>query len=131
MRLYPQAYIIGRKALAPFMMADFTFPQGTTVILNQWFIGRDVQWFADPLKFDPDRWNDSGADPPPKFAYFPFGGGPRFCAGRTLATMEMPLVLATLAQRFDFQMASKEAAPPNPTLTLRPAPGMRARFVRR
>ncbi len=131
MRLYPQAYVIGRKAVAPFAMADFQFPRGTTVILNQWFIGRDAQWFADPLKFDPDRWDRKSAHPPPKFAYFPFGGGPRYCAGRTLAAIEMPLVLATIAQRFDFQMASKESAPPNPTLTLRPTPGMRARFVRR
>lgn len=131
MRLYPQAYIIGRKAVAPFTMGEFKFPQGTTVILNQWFIGRDARWFANPLEFDPDRWNDGAADSPSKFAYFPFGGGPRFCAGKTLAMMEMPLVLATLAQRFDFQMASTVAAPPQPSLTLRPTPGMRARFVRR
>jgi cytochrome P450 len=130
MRLYPQAYIIGRKAVAPFTMGEFKFPKGTTVILNQWFIGRDARWFADPLKFDPGRWNDA-ADPPSKFAYFPFGGGPRFCAGKTLAMMEMPLVMATLAQHFKFEMASTAAAPPQPSLTLRPTPGMRARFVRK
>ena len=105
-------------------------PKGTTLMLNQWSIGRDDRWFDDPLNFQPERWQEKSKDPS-KFAYFPFGRGKRICAGRKLAMIDLTLALATLAQRFDFQMASDTIPKPRVTLTLRPTPGMQARLVPR
>jgi cytochrome P450 len=130
MRLYPQAYLIGRKAKAPFAIDGRTFPAHTTVIVNHWSIGRDPRWFENPLMFDPDRWSGDGTGRP-AFAHFPFGGGARACLGRSLATVELPLLLAAVVQRFRFVLSPGADVRPSASLTLRPLFGQGAMVTRR
>jgi cytochrome P450 len=120
MRLYPQAYLIGRKAKAAFEIDGHTFPRRTTVILNQWAIGRDPRWYEKPLTFDPDRWSPDRSGRALTFAYFPYGGGTRGCLGRSLSTVELPRLLAALVQRFRFALSAGTRVRPNASLTLRP-----------
>jgi cytochrome P450 len=97
---------------------------------------RDARFFPDPTRFDPNRWvsePQNGAAPAslPKFAYFPFGGGPRICIGAAFATMEAALILATVAQQYQVRVKPGFIAQPLPTITLRPRTGIPATLVRR
>ena len=86
MRLYPPVWVIGRRALAPFRLGDYELPADTNVLISQLLMHRDARYFPEPERFDPDRW--SASDPRgaalPRFAYFPFGGGPRVCIGAAI-----------------------------------------------
>ena len=88
--------------------------------MSQWVVHRDPRFFPEPELFKPERWGDGSDRQRPRFAYFPFGGGPRICIGQPLAMMEAKLILATVLQRF--RLAATSAAPvhPFPSVTLRP-----------
>lgn len=124
MRLYPPAYVVGREALVDCAIGGYRIPRGTTVLMSQWVVQRDPQYFAEPEQFRPERWGEDALRNLPKFAYFPFGGGPRLCIGNTFAMMELVLVLAVLAQRFHFRLQPGAIVTPQPTFTLRPLPGI-------
>ncbi len=121
MRLYPPAYVIGRRPTQDMMIGKHFIPAGTNVLMSQWIVHRDPRWFERPLEFNPGRWDDHLAARLPKYAYFPFGGGPRVCIGNTFAMFEAPLILAMLAARFRFEPVSAEAVGVLPAVTLRPA----------
>ncbi len=126
MRLYPPVWVIGRRALEPFRLGDYELPADTNVLISQLILHRDARYFPEPERFDPDRWR---ADDPrvtglPRFAYFPFGGGPRVCIGAGFAMMEAVLLLATIAQRFRVQIAQGLKVKMQPTVTLRPKNGI-------
>jgi cytochrome P450 len=133
MRLYPPAWGVGRQALAPFELGGYRLPAGTNVFICQWIVQRDPRFFPDPERFDPERWRDdplrTGALP--RFAYFPFGGGPRVCIGASFATMEAVLLLATIAQKFRMTLVPGHPIDLLPSVTLRPKHGVRARLARR
>ncbi len=131
MRLYPPAYVVGREALADCVIGGYRVPRGTTLLMSQWVVHRDPRFFAEPERFRPERWGEEAIKALPKFAYFPFGGGPRLCIGNTFAMMEMVLVLATIAQRFHFRLAPGAVVTPQPTFTLRPTPGVPGEVVPR
>ena len=99
---YPPAYGMGRLALEPVQIGDYVIPPGTTCFLSQWVSHRDERYFPEPEEFRPERWADDLARRIPKFAYFPFGGGPRVCIGSTLAMLEAFLIVATIGRRFRF-----------------------------
>jgi cytochrome P450 len=120
MRLYPPAYIIGRQAVGACTLGDYHIPAGGTVLMSQWVVHRDPRWWDDPERFFPGRWADGLARRLPRYAYFPFGGGPRVCIGNAFATMEAVLVLATVARRFRFTRPPGPPAVPFPVMTLRP-----------
>ena len=120
MRLYPPAWIMGRKSTAPFELGGYSFPAGTEVLMSQWVMHRHPRWFEDPLTFRPERWQGGLAKQLPAFAYFPFGGGPRMCIGKGFALMEAQLLLATIARQFRFELAPGQAVVPDPSITLRP-----------
>jgi cytochrome P450 len=120
MRLYPPAYVIGRRPMEDVMIGEHFIPKNTNVLMSQWIVHRDPRWFADPLRFDPDRWSGDFAQRLPKYAYFPFGGGPRLCIGNGFAMFEAPLILAMIAQRFTLELVSSEPIKPLPAVTLRP-----------
>jgi len=130
MRLYPPAYVFGREANVDTTLGGYALPKGTTVLMSQWVVQRDERFFPNPDEFRPDRWKEDAKDRP-RFAYFPFGGGPRACIGNTFAMMEMVLILATIAQRFDFTALPGSVVRPDPTFTLRPHPGVPALIRRR
>lgn len=131
MRLYPPAYVLGREAIADCVIGGYAIPAGTTLFMAQWVTHRDPRWFADPERFDPDRWTGGSADRLPRFAYYPFGGGPRVCIGNIFAMTELVLVVGDLARRFRFEPADADPVLPRPSLTLRPDRPIRVRLAGR
>lgn len=126
MRLYPPAWGIGRRALKDFEAGGYRIPAGTNIFIVQWLTQRDPRFFPEPEQFDPERWRE---DPVrkgkiPRFAYFPFGGGPRVCIGAGFAMMEATLLLATIAQRYRFTLAPEAKVEPLFSVTLRPKHGL-------
>ena len=133
MRLYPPVWVIGRRALAPFRLGEYELPADTNVLISQLILHKDARYFPEPKRFDPDRWSsgDPRAASLPRFAYFPFGGGPRVCIGAGFAMMEAVLLLATIAQQFRIQIASGQEVKMQPTVTLRPRNGIPVTLKRR
>jgi cytochrome P450 len=131
MRLYPPAFTLGRRALQDYQAGGYTIPAGSIVLMSQYLMHRDPRYFPDPLRFDPERFTPEAQALRPKFAYFPFGGGPRLCIGEPFAWMEGVLLLATLAQRWQMRLVPGHPVMPRPTVTLRPKYGMRMILTRR
>jgi cytochrome P450 len=126
LRLYPPAWGTARVAIEDHEIGGYKVPKGTGVSLAQWVMHRDPRWFDGPEDFRPERWEDGLAKRLPRFAYFPFGGGPRQCIGNTFALMEATLVLATIAQRYRFRLVPGHSVVPLASITLRPRHGIRA-----
>ena len=80
-----------------------------TVLMSQWVNHRDAEYFPEPEEFRPERWENGLAKRIPKFAYYPFGGGQRMCVGSTFASIEAPIVLATVGQRYRFTVDPEAA----------------------
>ncbi|CAN5588778.1 cytochrome P450 [soil metagenome] len=120
MRLYPPAWIIGRQPLEDFEIGGYHIPAGGIVMMSQWVIQRDARFFPDPHDFRPERWHPEAEAGRHRFAYFPFGAGPRKCIGEGFAWMEGILVLATLAQRWRMRLVSDHPVQARPLITLRP-----------
>ena len=91
---------------------------------------RHPAFWPDPETFDPERFAPERAATRPRFAYFPFGGGPRLCIGNTFALTEAQLVLATVASRWRLDLPQGHAAEPEPLVTLRPRGGLPMRVHR-
>ena len=125
MRLYPPAWILGRRALAPFEAGGYAIPARSIVLASQYTIHRDARWFPDPERFDPERFAPEHHAARPKLAYFPFGAGPRVCIGEQFAWMEGVLALATIAQRWRLRLVPGHPVALQPIITLRPKFGMR------
>ena len=131
MRLYPPAYIVGRRAMEPYSVGGFEFPARTLFLCPQFIVHRDPRWWPEPEKFLPERWFDAAAMAArPKMAYFPFGAGTRICVGEQFAWMEAMIVLATLARRWRVLVDGPDPAL-EPIITLRPKNGLPARLSRR
>ena len=128
LRLYPPAYVLARTSIAPCTIGGYELPIGSTIVFSQWVTHRDARFFNDPNAFIPERWLDGLEDRLPAGAYFPFGDGPRRCIGQNFALMEVVLVLATIAQKFQFRLASGQRIVPDPLVTLRPRNGIRMRI---
>jgi cytochrome P450 len=131
MRLYPPAWIIGRRALQDCELPSCRIPAGALVLLCQYLMHRDERFFPDPSRFDPERWTPKAKATRPKFSYFPFGGGSRQCIGESFAWMEGLLVIATLAQRWRLRVVPGHPVALQPLVTLRPKHGMRMTVHRR
>ena len=124
MRLYPPAPGMPREAIAEDEINGYPIPRKATLILSQWIIHRHPDYWNEPDDFRPERFMWTQPHSRPKFAYFPFGGGPRICIGNHFAMAEGPLVLAALAQRFELRLVEGQRIEPDPTFTLRPKPGV-------
>ncbi|MDP8982929.1 MAG: cytochrome P450 [Acidobacteriota bacterium] len=131
MRLYPPAWAIGRKAIEAFEIGGLELPAGSICILSPYVTQRDPRWFAEPDRFDPERWTAEAKEARPKFSYFPFGGGARVCIGERFAWMEGVLLLATLAQKWRLRLAEGHKVEAKPLITLRTRYGMRMVVERR
>lgn len=131
LRLYPPAWSMGREAREDVDVGGYRIRRGEQVWFCPWSIHRDPRWFDDPDVFRPERWEGDFAKRLPRYAYFPFGGGPRFCIGQSFAQLEAVLLLATLARDFDVDVLPRPLAIPEPSVTLRPKNGLRVRVRRR
>lgn len=131
MRLYPPAYAVGREALEDTELGGFAVPRNTQVFAFQWVTHRDPRYFDRPNEFVPERWASESIEKIPKYAYFPFGGGPRQCIGNYFAMMEIVLLLATIGQRFKFSLVEGHEVELLPVLSLRPKNGIKVKLTQR
>jgi cytochrome P450 len=131
LRLYPPAWLMTRRAREEVVIGDYRFPQGTFFLISPYLTHRDPRFFADPEAFVPTRWAaplDAGSA---RYAYFPFGGGPRQCLGEGFAWMEGILVLTTMAQMWRMELIPGPPVEPWALVTLRPKAGIHVRLARR
>ena len=120
LRLYPPGWFIGREALADVQLGGYTVPKGAVVMMSQYVTHRDARFFEDPGHFKPERWEGDLEDRLPRGAYFPFSAGDRHCIGEGFAWQEALLILATLAERWRFELVPGQNIRPRPSVTLRP-----------
>jgi cytochrome P450 len=125
MRLYPPAWGTSRNPVQDVTLGGYTVAKGSSIFVNIYGMHRDARYFADPLVFDPERFSPEREKDIPKYAYIPFGGGPRVCIGNAFAMMEAKLVLAVLAQRFQLELAPGHIVKPQRQFTLRSQYGMK------
>ena len=131
MRLYGPAWGVGREAVEDCEIGGYPVPAGTTIFLSPWVMHRDPRFFDRPEEFVPERWTDGFEKSLPRFAYMPFGGGPRICIGNRFAMMEAVLLLATVVRRFQLQGPPERPVVPYPSITLRPKGGVWVKFAQR
>jgi cytochrome P450 len=125
MRLYPPAWAMARMAIEDHEISGYPVPRGTGIAASQWIVHRDPRWYDAPGKFLPERWEGDLLKRIPRLAYFPFGAGSRQCIGNAFAVMEATLVLATIAQRYRFQLVEGHSVVPLASITLRPRYGVK------
>jgi cytochrome P450 len=125
LRLYPAAWGLARLAVEDHEIAGYPVTKGMGVAMAQWVVHRDRRWYDAPEEFRPERWEDDLMKRLPRFAYFPFGGGPRQCIGNTFAVMEATLILATIACKFRLRLVANHSVAPLASITLRPRHGVR------
>jgi cytochrome P450 len=120
MRLYPPVWNIGRLSKQAFEIGGTVIPAGAICLMSQYVVHRDPRFYPEPERFDPERWQSVSRESRLKFSYFPFGGGARVCIGERFAWNEMILLLATLSQRWRFQLVNSEPPQTRPLITLHP-----------
>lgn len=131
MRLYPPVPLLGREAIHDCEIGGFHVRRGALVVASEWVMHRDPRYFEEPEVFNPERWGNGGLDRLPRYVFFPFGGGPRVCLGRSFAMMELTLVLATIAQNVSLARVAEHPIVPLASSSLFAKHGMRMRLTRR
>jgi cytochrome P450 len=131
LRLYPPNRSVGREALNDCEIGGYYVPAGTQVLMSQWVVQRDPRYFESPQEFRPERWTPEFTKQLPKYAYFPFGGGPRVCIGQDFAIMEAMIVVATLLRRFKLELVQGQVVEPQPVILLRPKNGIKIQVTAR
>jgi cytochrome P450 len=124
MRLYPPAWIVGRNAIDDDEIGGYHVPAGSLVFVSAWVTHRHPGLWDNPEGFDPERFAPGADEGRPRYAYFPFGGGPHLCIGNSFAMMEATLVLATVAQRFHMDLVPGHPVELEPLITIRPRHGV-------
>jgi cytochrome P450 len=125
LRLYPPGWGELRESISADEINGFAIPAKSIILLCQWVTHRHPDFWEDPDRFKPERFLSSAPTHRHRFAYFPFGGGPRICIGMQFALIEGPLVLATILQRFRIELVSDHPVEPDATFTLRPRHGLK------
>jgi cytochrome P450 len=131
MRLYPPAWIIGRRAIDEYQLGAHVAPPRSIVVMSPYVMQRDPRFYPEADRFNPDRWTPEFRAALPKFAYFPFGGGPRQCIGESFAWMELILLVATISQQYRLRLVPGHPVVPQPLITLRAKHGMRMTVEKR
>ena len=103
MRLYPPVYTLFREPKLDVKLGGYRIPEGSALMLSQWVTHRSSRWYDNPDQFDPDRWLPERRSQRPRFAYFPFGGGPRHCIGKAFSLLEAKLILAEVCSQYDLE----------------------------
>jgi cytochrome P450 len=120
LRLYPPVWAVGRRATQDLQIGGTEVPKGAIVLACQWALHRSDRYFSNPIQFDPDRWMSDDQRALPKYAFFPFGGGPRSCIGEGFAWMELRIVLTEILRRWRFEIVPGQTVKPKASITLRP-----------
>ena len=125
LRLYPPAWLITRTAAAEDSVEGYRIPRGALIVISPYVIQRNETYWQDAQAFQPERF--LGPNPPNRYAYIPYGAGPRACIGSQFAQIEAQLILATAAQRYCLDLEGSTPAV-DALVTLRPHGGMRMRL---
>lgn len=125
LRLYPPVYALPRCPIRDCEIGGYRFPAGCFMVVSPWVMQRSSSYFANPEKFQPERWENDLEKELPKGVYFPFGEGPRSCIGKGFAMMEATLIFATIVQKFKLELLSEHPIVPFPSMTLRPKYGVK------
>jgi len=120
LRLYPPAYRISRTAVQDCSAGPFPIKAGDEVLIPQWAVHRSARHFSEPDAFRPERWTADFTARLPRFAYFPFGGGPRTCIGNSFAEQEGRIVLGEICRRFELSVPARSDVAPYLGVTLQP-----------
>ncbi len=124
MRLYPTVWSLGRQSYQDDVIDGWSVPEATNIFIPIYYIHRCEKYWPEPLKFIPERFNNENSKNRHKFAYFPFGGGPRLCIGNNFAMMEMQLMVPMIIQQFHLQKPENFKFKITPLITMRPDPEM-------
>ena len=130
-RLFPPAPLFARQPTEDVTVGEWEIPKGSLVVVSTYALQRDPRFFSEPELFNPDRFAPGWEERIPRFAYLPFGGGPRVCIGNGFAMMEARLVLATVAQRCKLSLEPNTEIAPRQLVTLRPSRAVRMRVEQR
>ncbi len=131
LRLHPPAWAIGREATQPVTIGGREYPKGAWFWIGTHALHRSPKFYPDPTAWKPERWENDFAKKIPKYAYLPFGGGPRVCIGNQFAMMEGVLLLASIAQKFSVDVVPGHPVVPVPAITLRMKHGLAVELRRR
>jgi cytochrome P450 len=131
LRLYPPAHTLSREALAADEVAGQPIMRGTVLYIVPWLLHRHHKLWNRPDRFDPERFSPECSADRQRFAYIPFGAGPRICIGAAFAVTEAILILATIAQRYRLRLKPGHPVEPQGLITLRPRHGMAMILQRR
>ncbi len=128
MRLYPPAWAVGREPLEEDEIDGYLIPKGTAFLIAPYVVHRNPAFWPEPERFDPDRFEAEKVKERHKFAYMPFGGGPRLCIGKDFAIMEMLAVLALVLDKYEVKLEATHPIELEPLITLRPLHGIRVQL---
>ena len=131
MRLKPPVWILGRRVVADDEIGGYRIPRGSVVFLSPYVTHRHPAIWPDAESFVPERFTPEASAGRPKFAYFPFSGGPRACIGDRFAMMEMQLILPMMLQRYRVEPVAGHEVETDPSVTLRPKNGVMVRISER
>jgi cytochrome P450 len=131
MRLYPPVFALFRTPDEPVELCGYTVPDDASVMLPQWGVHRSSRFWEDPDSFDPERFSPERGAGRPRFAFFPFGGGPRHCIGKHLAMLEAQLILATVLSQYRLEFEGETPLELSPSLTMHPRQEMTMRICER
>jgi cytochrome P450 len=131
MRLFPPAWIIGRRALVDTTVGAYPLPARSIVVMSPWIVHRDARLYDEPERFRPDRWTPFFKSSLPACGYLPFGAGPRRCIGESFAWMELVLIVASLAKRWTLRLIEGQRVEPQALVTLRPRHGLKMALAAR
>jgi cytochrome P450 len=129
LRLYPPAWVIGRSPLEDDRIGGYHVPAKSIVLISAYVTHRLPTFWEEPEVFDPERFTPERWASRPRFTYFPFGGGPRLCAGELFALTEMPLVVAMLARACRLELVPGQRVEPRPLISLMPPEKLSMRLV--
>ena len=136
LRLYPPVWTMSREARSDDLIPlddgrKLAIPAGAAVMMCHYAVHRRETYWTNPEAFDPDRFSPEAIEARPKYAWFPFGGGPRMCLGYRFAQVESVLALAMITQRYKISLISGQSVKPEPIITLRPADSIHFKLQKR
>ena len=128
LRLYPPAWMFARRSVGEDEIGGCHLEAGSMIMLSPYVTQRLPDFWDQPEKFDPERFTPAAVSARSRYAYFPFGGGPRLCIGMPFTLQEAPLLLAMIMQNFQVELVAGQEIKPTPLATLRPKPAIWARL---